>query len=104
MPWAAAAIAGSAVLGAGASMMSANTAAGASRDAADKQAQMYQQTRTDLSPYNTMGQNALQDAYALAKTGPYGGGPNYLDMAYQHLPGQMTQAELEQTPGYQWNL
>jgi hypothetical protein len=85
-------------------MISASQAAGAAKDAAGQQAQMYQQTRSDLSPYNTMGQNALQDAYALAKTGPYGGGPNYLDMAYQHLPGQMTQAELEATPGYQWNL
>jgi hypothetical protein len=25
-------------------------------------------------------------------------------MAYQNMPGTMTQAQLEQTPGYQWNL
>jgi hypothetical protein len=104
MPWTAAAIAGSAVLGAGTSMMAAGTAADASKSAADKQAQMYQQTRSDLSPYNTMGQNALSSAYSLAQTGPTGGGPDYIAQAAQNLPGQMTQAQLEQTPGYQWNL
>ena len=37
-------------------------------------------------------------------SGPTGGGRDYVGEAYANLPGQMTQAELEQTPGYQWNL
>ncbi len=42
---------------------------------------------------------------ALAFSGPNGpGGVNYLGMAEENLPGKMTQAELEATPGYQWTL
>jgi hypothetical protein len=100
----AAATIGSAVIGAGASMMSANKAAGAAKDAAGVQQQMYQTTRGDLSPYNTMGQNALDAAYGVAQRGPTGGGPDYVGMAAANLPGNMTQAQLEQTPGYQFTL
>lgn len=63
----AAAILGSAVIGAGASALSskkaANTAADASRYAADQNAavsrEIYNQTRTDLAPYNQAGQAGL---------------------------------------------
>lgn len=63
----AAAIIGSAVVGAGASALSsrsaANKAADASKYAADQNAQVsreiYNQTRTDLAPYNQAGQGAL---------------------------------------------
>jgi hypothetical protein len=96
--------AAAAVASAGAQMIGASQAGGAAKDAAGQQAQMYQQTRSDLSPYNTMGQNALDAAYGVAQRGPTGGGPDYISMAQANLPGQMTQAELEQTPGYQWNL
>ena len=99
----AAATVGSAVIGAGASMMAGNKAAAAAKDAAAQQMQMYQTTRGDLLPYNTTGQNALEGAYNLAAGSPTGGGPNFVDLAYnQYLPGKMTQAELEQTPGYQF--
>jgi hypothetical protein len=100
----AAATIGSAVIGAGASMMSANKAAGAAKDAAGLQQQMYEQTRGDLQPYNETGQNALQAAYGVAQRGPTGGGPDYVSMAAQNLPGNMTQAQLEATPGYQFTL
>lgn len=102
--WAAAATAGAAVLGAGASLYGSSQAAGAAKDASKLNLQMYQQTRGDLAPYNMTGQNALGDAYGLARTGPTGGGPDYLAQAAGMLPGQMTQAELEQTPGYQFDL
>ena len=101
----AAATVGSAVIGAGASMMAGNKAAAAAKDAAAQQMQMYQTTRGDLLPYNQTGQNALGGAYNLASGSPTGGGPNFIDLAYnQYLPGKMTQAELEQTPGYQFDL
>lgn len=100
-----AAILGSAVIGAGASLYGANKAAGAAKDAAAQQMQMYQTTRGDLLPYNQTGQNALSAAYNLATGSPTGGGPNFVDLAYRDfLPGRMTQAELEQTPGYQFDL
>lgn len=100
----AAAIIGTGVLSAGASLFGSSQAAGASKDAAKQQAMMYQITRSDLAPYNAPGANALTDAYSLAKLGPTGGGRNYLDEAYANIPMQMTQAQLEQTPGYQWTM
>jgi hypothetical protein len=80
-------------------------AAAAAKQAAELQQQRYLQTRTDLQPYNTAGQSVLPDLTTLATSGPFGpNGVNYLDMAQQNLPGQMTQAQLEATPGYQFNL
>ncbi len=99
-----AAILGSAVIGAGASLYGSSQASGAAKDASGLQLQMYNRTRGDLAPYNATGQNALGDAYGLARMGPTGGGPDYIALAQQNLPGRMTQAELEQTPGYQFDL
>jgi hypothetical protein len=65
---------------------------------------MYNQTRSDLLPYNTAGQSALTSALSLAQGSPTGGGPDYVSQAAANLPGTMTQAQLEQTPGYQFNL
>jgi hypothetical protein len=102
MPWAAA----GAVAAAGIGAISSSSAAGKSSDAANNAAaldlQRYNQTRTDLQPYNTVGQAALTPLLATA-TNP-APGPNYLDLAYANLPGTMTQAQLEATPGYQFNL
>ena len=100
----AAAIIGSSVLSAGTSLLSGSQASSAAEDAANQQMQMYYQTRSDLQPYNVTGQNALTGAYNLASGSPTGGGPDYVTLAQQNLPGQMTQAQLEQTPGYQWQL
>lgn len=103
----AAAIIGSGVLSAGTSLLGSSTAASASEDAANKSLQAYYQTRSDLSPYVSAGTNVLTDLTSLAKSGPTGGGPDYVTQAYQNLPassGAMTQAELEKTPGYQFTL
>lgn len=100
----AAAVIGSSALSAGASLYGGSQAASAAEDAANQQYAMYYQTRSDLSPYNVTGQNALTGAYNIASGSPTGGGPDYVSLAQQNLPGQMTQAQLEQTPGYQWQL
>ena len=102
-----AAILGGSALSAGASLLGSSAASSAARDASNLQKQMYYQTRSDLSPYNTAGQSALGSALSLAQGSPTGGGPDYVTAAYQNLPSQagaMTQAELEKTPGYQFTL
>lgn len=104
MPWAAAAIAGSAVIGAGASLAGSSQAAKSAKDAANLQQQQFQTTRGDLFDYNQAGQAATHNALALTDLGPTGGGPNYVDLAAANLPPQMTQAQLEATPGYQFTL
>lgn len=89
----AAAIVGAGVVGAGATAYSASQAAGAQEDAAAQanalQMQMYSTTRSDLSPYNKAGQNALTQASGMASQG------------FNFAP---TEAQLQQTPGYQFNL
>ena len=101
----AAALIGSAVVGAGASLYGSSQASKSAGNAANLQEQQYQTTRGDLLPYNTTGQNALSGAYNLASGSPTGGGPDYTSIAYnQYLPPQMTQAQLEATPGYQFTL
>lgn len=84
------AIVGSAVVGAGASVAGASMQAGATKKASDVQERMYQQTREDLLPYNTAGQDATK----------------MLSNRLTELtsPITMDQATLEKTPGYQFNL
>lgn len=90
----AAAVIGTAVVGAGASAYSANKAAGAQKDAAnrsiDAQYSMYSQNREDLSPYRMAGENALTSLQD--------------QLPYLTSPIRMDQASLEQTPGYQFTL
>ena len=100
----AAAIAGAAVVGAGASLFGSNKAASSAKDASNIQQQQYQTTRADLQPYFQPGYNALTAAGSLASSGPTGGGPDYVAQAAANLPGNMTQADLEKTPGYQFTL
>jgi len=89
-----AAILGAGALGAGASIFGASKASSAATKAAQiaaaQQERMYQQTRSDLSPYMETGKNALTD---LMTTKDYWGSPISMD-----------QASLEQTPGYQFTL
>ncbi len=102
MPYA---IAAGAVIGGATTLMGSSKAAAASKAAADLQQKQFETTRGDLASYNAYGQGALKPMFDLALSGPYGpGGKNYLEMAEANLPGHMTQAELEATPGYQWNL
>jgi hypothetical protein len=103
--WTAAAIAGGSALSAGSQLMGAGKSAGGAKDAANLQKMQYLMTRQDLSPYTAAGASALPGLATLASSGPTGGGTDYLDLAYnQYLPPRMTQAELEQTPGYQFQL
>jgi hypothetical protein len=103
------AIAASAVVGAGASIYGSTQAANAAKSAANQQQAQYQQTRADLQPYFQPGQDALGNALTLAQGSPTGGGPdyvgqagNYVTQAGANVPSQMTQAQLEATPGYQF--
>ena len=101
----AAATIGGAALSAGSQLIGSSKAAGAAKDAANLQKMQYLMTRQDLSPFMGAGVSALPGLSALANAGPTGGGPDYVDLAYnQYLPPRMTQAELEQTPGYQFTL
>lgn len=85
----------------------AKAAAGAQTQA-DKYAELlqetgYNQVRSDLAPYDAAGKASLDalTSYTPASQqllmGEYGA-------ARGLIPGKMTQAELEQTPGYQWAL
>jgi len=78
---------GSGVIGASAASSAANTQSQAARYAADLQHQQYEQTRSDLLPYNSAGQQATGQIQAM---NPFNFAP--------------TQAQLESTPGYQFNL
>jgi len=92
-------------IGAIGSMSAASQSASAAKQAAELQQQRYLQTRGDLAPFTEAGASVLPSLTSLAQSGPNGpGGTNYLAMAQGMLPGQMTQAELEATPGYQFNL
>jgi hypothetical protein len=86
------AIVGSAVIGAGASIIGANKAASAQEHAADTAANtslsMYNTTRGDLAPYRDIGQTASDKL------------TNQLD--FLTSPIKMDQATLEKTPGYQF--
>lgn len=95
---------GSGVIGGISSLLGGGKASSAAKDAAKVQQQMYLQTRADLSPFVQAGAGVLPALNALSLSGPTGGGPDYLTQAAGERPGQMTQAQLEQTPGYQWNL
>ena len=93
--------AGSAI-SAGSSLLGGSQAAGASNKAAGNNRLQFLQTRADLDPFATAGRVVIPDLVNLAQQPVQG--PNYLSQAAGMQPGQMTQAELEQTPGYQFNL
>lgn len=84
------AIVGSAVVGAGASVAGASMQAKSTKKASDVQERMFDQTREDLLPYNTAGQDATKQ----------------LSNRLVELtsPIVMDQETLEKTPGYQFNL
>lgn len=86
------------------SIIGGNKAASYDEAAAKTAQEYYGYARSDLSPYTSAGQSAMSSALSLAQGSPTGGGPDYVTEASQNLPGQMTQSQLEQTPGYQFNL
>src|SRR5579871_6684786 len=91
LPTALAVSAGAGLVGSGISAIAAGNAANkqvaAEQSAQQALQQQYQQTRADLLPYNTAGQAAVQNIQQMP--------------AFSFAP---TQAQLEQTPGYQFNL
>lgn len=127
MPWAAAAVAGSSALSAGASLAGSGKAASASKQASQMQAEEYLSTQNQLQPFHDIAVNqALPALYNLAASGPTAGGPDYVSQAASYLPGALGDvnlatgflqnaaalgqggaagmAALEQTPGYQFAL
>lgn len=74
-------------IGAAASSHAANTQSAAEQNAANIMHQQYLQTRSDLLPYNTAGQAANQQISGMGN--------------FNFAP---TQAQIENTPGYQFNL
>jgi hypothetical protein len=103
MTWMAGATLAGGLLGAGSSLFGSSQASKAAKSAADLQTQQQARTTASLQPYNTAGQSAVGSALSLAQS-PRGGGPDYITQAAGALPGQMSQSELEATPGYQFNL
>jgi len=117
MPWAVAA-AGIGLVGAGISASGASSAAGAqssaAKNAAAQNLAQFQLNYNTQNPFVTLGYNArdqLINDNDLYKYANYQS--PYLAQAGQNVPGQislpnapqpMTQAQLEQTPGYQFNL
>ncbi|MDE2105082.1 MAG: DNA transfer protein p32 [Patescibacteria group bacterium] len=90
----AAAVIGGAVVGGVASFAGSSKAAKTSQNIANQSntltKQMYDTTRSDLMPYQQFGQQGMA---------------NLNDrMGYLTTPFSMTQSQLEQTPGYQFNL
>ena len=102
MAFAAAAIGGSSIIGGITSLIGSSQTASAANKAANLSQQRYTTTRGDLLPYTQAGQNMLQPLQTLATSGPTGGGPDYVGTAASMQPGQMSQAQLEATPGYQF--
>lgn len=103
-----AAIAGSAVLSAGSSLLGSSMSSSAASKAAGIQGQMYQATVQQENPYINAGYTTVdqQAANALNAAKAQGTSP-YLTAATAAMPatsGAMTQAELEKTPGYQFTL
>ena len=89
-----AAIVGAAVIGGATAVIGSSMAAGAQRDAANSSIQAQnaanQQVRSDLQPYRDAGQTGLNDLTSR--------------LGELTTPFNMTQANLEATPGYQFNL
>lgn len=85
----------SGIIGSQASSHAAETQATAAKDAQNTQLQMYQQTRSDLSPFMTAGSGALSQLANIFGFGPGGTGqPN----------ASAATSQLTQFPGYQFGL
>lgn len=90
-----AAILGAAGIGAVGAAVAGHEASSAADKASDTQLQMYQQTRSDLLPFQSTGASALSQLATLFGLGPGGTGtPN----------AQAATSSLAQFPGYQFGL
>lgn len=99
-----AAVLGAGVIGAGASLIGSSQAAGAARDAAGVQQNANILNINRTNPYVGIGYSAGAQLQDLNTKGFGAGDPNYLALSQDAMPGRMSQAELENTPGYQFNL
>src|SRR5664279_5795582 len=105
MGFIAAAVAGSAVVGAGSSLLGGSQASAASGKAADYQMKEAVAAVNRAAPYELAGNSASNLLQYYNNNGGFTAGqPNYLQMSQDAMPGQMTQAQLEKTPGYQFQL
>lgn len=102
MSWVAAAIAGGSILGAGASLIGANRQAQASRDATGLQRDIYNTSRSDLSPYREAGLAALTRLQRLMGIGPEGMGDGTGETG--SLSRNFSAADLNADPVYQSGL
>jgi hypothetical protein len=91
-------------IGAIASSSAAGQASGAAKEAAAQNLQMQQFNIAQQEPFRRIGVDAINQLGDLNRRGFTEGQPNYLTLAQGAMPGQMSQAELEATPGYRWNL
>jgi len=99
-----AAIVGAGALGAAGSVASGMIGAGAAGKAASLQAQQQQYQRQVSQPFISAGTGVLPNLTALATGSPTGGGPDYVSQAAGLAPPQMSEAWLQQTPGYQFQV
>ena len=101
----AAAALGGGALSAGGSLIGSGKASSAAKSSAEMQQQQANLTRQTLAPFVGAGANVLPAYQQAVLSGQFGpNGENFLNDAWALFPGQMTQAELEQTPGYQFTL
>lgn len=90
---------GSSIISSNAAGNAADTQADATRQAAQNQADMFNITQNNLSPYMQTGRlanTAIQNATGLNTENPL--------MSSLLAPVSMNEAQLQQTPGYQFNL
>lgn len=113
--WVATAVVGSAVIGGISQSYAASKAADAQTNASNKaiafQQNQYDQTRTDLAPYRTIGgQSADQLTSRMGDLTSPTALPEFdntlptFDNSLPIAPNPLTQAELEATPGYEFTL
>jgi hypothetical protein len=94
---------GSALISSSASKSAASQEANAANAAAAQQAAQYAQTRADLQPYNQVGQDNLNIYGNFFRTSADQLGDSF-SRAQDAIPQAMTEANLINTPGYQFNL
>ncbi len=109
MAWVAVAIGAGALIGAVGSNMAASTQAGAQQQAANTQAGMFNKIVGQEQPFLQAGQGATSTLQQLtgvsAPTGPGGtAGSTGLPGGYLTQTFNPTQAQLENYPGYQWQI
>ncbi len=102
---------GSSLLGSKASSSAANTQAQAAQQAALLQKQQFDQTNANLEPFRSVGSDALSVLRTVLGLPPSASGPNgspgnnpIIQNGLGSLVFQPTQAQLEATPGYQFDL